>query len=537
LAGPSASTIGEPEAATYNRAMRNHDRWLAAGLALAVALAMLVPVWAATRLAPNGSTFAGFLINPIDGFSYLAKMREGLEGSWLFTLPYASEAGTGAFLFPYYLALGHLARLLDVDLWVILLAARALGAAFMFLAIFRFLEEFVADRRARWVAYVLCLVGGGWGWLGIPLQFAASDLSIPETTPFLSAYANAHFPIATACFVIAATGVLGCRASRWSRITASLISGAALALVLPFLLLPSVLVFLIGIVVIGLQERRDGRPSSALRRTILFGAFLAGAAPGAIYGVWLLRTRPDLAAWNAQNQTPSPALGAYLLGYAPLLLLAAVAVIADRQQRRIVWLLLAWVIVQSALLYAPLALQRRLSLGLYVPLAALCGIGLAAISRSSWRQAVTILVLVSALPSNAVVIVAGLSGVARAEPLMIQSADESCALRWLAANADPGSLVLAGETTGNRIPAFTSLRVVYGHPFETPHAMEELALVEGLFSRATTLAEALPVLRGRGIDFVYFGPEERALGPAPWPEELTIVCRCGSVAIAKVQAP
>jgi hypothetical protein len=531
------ATLASRLAATYNLPMRNRDRWVAAGLAGATALVLLIPVWQATRLAPAGTTFAGFLLNPIDGFSYLAKMRQGLDGSWSFRLPYAPEPGAAAFLFPYYLLLGHLARLLHVDLLVVLHAARTLAAGVMYLAIYRFLEEFVADRAVRWFAYALCLVGAGWGWIGVPMGLVASDLSIPETTPFLSAYANAHFPLATACLLIAGVAVLGGEVERPRWIVASLVAGAALTLLLPFVLLPAVSVLLVGTVVIGVQERKAGTRSSVRHRLLSWGAFLAGAAPVSIYDIWLLWTRPDLAAWNAQNQTLSPELGAYLLGFAPLLLLAVLAAIANRENRRIAWLLFAWVLVQSALLYSPLALQRRLSLGLFIPLAALAALGLAAIPWASWRRRMAILALVSAIPSNLIVIAAGLSGVARAEPLMVQSADESCALAWLAKNAEPGSLVLAGETAGNRIPAFASVRVVYGHPFETPNASKELAQVESLFASTTRLASALPVLESRGVEYVYFGPEEKALGPAHWPEELPAVCRCGQVVIAEVRAP
>ena len=510
---------------------------MAAGLSVGVALALLVPVLIATHVAPAGTTFAGFLLNPVDGFSYLAKMRQGLGGSWSFHLPYAPEPGSGAFLFPYYLLLGHVARLLGARLLPILHAARMVAAAVMFLSVYRFLEEFVADRTARWFAFAMCLVGAGWGWLGIPFEFVASDLSIPETTPFLSAYANAHFPLATACVLLAGVGVLGEQAGRRRWIVALIAVGAVLALVLPFVLLPAVAVLLVGILVIALQERRARAEPSVPRRLMSLVAFLAGAAPWAIYGVWMLWTRPDLAAWNAQNQTPSPAPGAYLLGFAPLLLLAAIAVIWNREQRRVVWLLLAWVLVQSALLYSPLALQRRLSLGLFVPLAALAALGLAAVKRRAWHRTLMILALASAIPSNLIVVAAGLGGVARAEPLMVQSDEESCALTWLAENAEPGSLVLAGETAGNRIPALADVRVVYGHPYETPNASEELAQVKRLFAASTDLDSALRDLESRGVGFVYFGPEEKALGPASWPEELPAVCTCGEVIVARVQAP
>jgi len=518
--------------------MNQRDRWVAIGLAAGVALATLLPIWLAQQMAPPDHSFAGFLINPIDGFSYLAKMRQGFDGGWQFHLPYAPQPGAGAFLFPYYLLLGHIARLIGAELIVVLHAARVVAAAMMFIAIYRFLEEFVAERGERWFAFALCLVGAGWGWMGIAFGFVASDLSIPESTPFLSAYANAHFPLALAAFMGAALGVLGRNAGRPGWLLSCLICGAGMALVLPFVLLPAVAILLTGIVIGARQERLSGTPSSGRRRFVALGVFVLGASPWAAYDLWLLLTRPDLAAWNAQNQTPSPSPGAYLLGFAPLLLLAVIAVVANRRLTGTHRILLAWAIVQSMLLYAPLALQRRLSLGLFIPLAALAAMGLSiAARRGAWRRPLATLVLASVIPTNLVVIAAGLGGVLHAEPLLVQSNDEACALRSLAEHAAPGSLVLAGVTVGNRIPAFADARVVYGHPFETPNALAEKALIESLFSESTDLDAAMAILEARQVDFVYYGPEEKALGPASWPSELPTAVVCGRVTLASVPAP
>ena len=48
--------------------------------------------------------FGGFLLNPIDGHSYLAKMQQGFRGNWKFVLPYSSEPGTGAYLFLFFIS-------------------------------------------------------------------------------------------------------------------------------------------------------------------------------------------------------------------------------------------------------------------------------------------------------------------------------------------------------------------------------------------------------------------------------------------------
>ena len=60
---------------------------------------VLGPALYASQNAPAGYEFAGFTYNAIDGNSYLAKMRQGWEGEWKFTLPYTSDPGEGTYLF------------------------------------------------------------------------------------------------------------------------------------------------------------------------------------------------------------------------------------------------------------------------------------------------------------------------------------------------------------------------------------------------------------------------------------------------------
>ena len=529
-AGMATSSPG-----TYNSAMNRRDRWIAAACAGGAALATLLPYLVALRLAPQGTAFAGFLVNPIDGFSYLAKMRQGLDGSWLFQLPFAAEPGAGVFLYPYYLLLGHLAGLLNAQLIVVLHVARVLAAAFMFLTLYRALEEFLPDRRWRWYAYGLCLIGGGWGWLAVPIRLVASDLSIPETTPFLSSYANAHFPLATAAFVLATVAVLGRDAGRRGWWAVSAACGAVLALVLPFVLLPAGAVLVTGVALLARTERPANSWTAVRPRLPALAAFAAGAAPIAIYDAWILITRPDLARWTAQNLTPSPSPLAYLIGFAPLLLVGGWAFTREARRRTSPWLLAGWAVVQLLLLYAPLALQRRLALGVYVPLAALAALGAAGLTGRRGRL-MAFVIFVSAVPSNLLVIAAGIGGVARGESLLVQSEAEACASAWLETNAASGSLVLAGETHSNRLPAQAGVSVLYGHPFETPDAESERALVLSLYDEATPAAEALATLQARGVDYVVFGPEERALGPAAWPGQLKRVADCGEVSVFEVPA-
>ena len=82
--------------------------WIIAASLVIVAAAGL-PYLLAYRVPPD-HIFMGVLVNPADGNSYFAKMREGWRGDWLFTLPYTAQPGAGALIFTYYLFLGHVAR-------------------------------------------------------------------------------------------------------------------------------------------------------------------------------------------------------------------------------------------------------------------------------------------------------------------------------------------------------------------------------------------------------------------------------------------
>jgi hypothetical protein len=107
----------------------------------------------------------------------------------------------------------------------------------------------------------------------------------------------------------------------------------------------------------------------------------------------------------------------------------------------------------------------------------------------------------------------------------------------MAENLPAGSLVLADETSGNRIPAFADLRVVYGHPFETPSAEAELAWVRAVVAWRGSSSALVADLRARGVDYVFVTPDLRSRAPLEWLSSLDIVYRFGDVAVYEVPPP
>ncbi|MEP7286648.1 MAG: hypothetical protein ABI947_12875, partial [Chloroflexota bacterium] len=79
--------------------------------ALAVMLLTSLPYLAGAAAQTPDRRFGWFLFGLFDGNSYLAKMRQGATGDWLFHVTYTSEPHDGTLLFTPYLAAGKLAAL------------------------------------------------------------------------------------------------------------------------------------------------------------------------------------------------------------------------------------------------------------------------------------------------------------------------------------------------------------------------------------------------------------------------------------------
>jgi hypothetical protein len=93
-----------------------------------------------------------------------------------------------------------------------------------------------------------------------------------------------------------------------------------------------------------------------------------------------------------------------------VLALAAIAVlkpVKDSGGR----LLVVWLFVGLALVFAPIGLQRRMLLGLFFPMAGLAGVTLAALAAAGrWKKGLAYLLFVFCLPSNIFVMAATLGG-------------------------------------------------------------------------------------------------------------------------------
>jgi hypothetical protein len=514
---------------------------IAITFSLLAALLTLVPYVIAYFQAEPTGIFSGFLINPKDGFSYLAKMRQGYEGEWLFHLPYTVEPGEGTFIFVYFLFLGHLSRWFGIPAIYLYHAVRLFGSVVMFSIAFLLIARFVKNQTSRWWTFSIILLAGGLGWLALPFGLLASDLWIVESIPFLTAYANAHFPIATALFLILVLFILSNNRSILIKMVSVFLVSTLLAAIQPF----SIITLFIFLSLWLLWEtwieskNQEVRENGVRKKWLIFLAMVMGATPWLIYDFWVTLQHTEIAVWNAQNITPSPPIIDYLFGFGSVLVIAIIGLLRGTfKNARALRLLMVWVVAQALLLYAPFGLQRRLSMGLYFPLVIMAVLTLNELieNKAKLRFAFLLLLLLS-IPSNLIVIGSGIDGVMRKDPMVVLDQSEMETYRWLSSNVDPGKIILAGPRAGNRIPAFANLRVFYGHPFETTNAEQQKLFVEQTYASEDLNDEILEELMQLQVSYVFYGPDERELGQPKWLEGTEEIFHSGDYSVYEIPKP
>ncbi|MDD5370086.1 MAG: hypothetical protein PHQ40_13455, partial [Anaerolineaceae bacterium] len=193
----------------------------------------VLPYFLAERMGGTQFVFGGFLLNPLDGNSYLAKMFEGWQGAWTFTLPFTATPGEGTYLFVFYLLLGHIARWTGLSLLLVFHLARVLSALVFLVALNRFFQWVLPEHKLTVLAFTLAALGGGLGWLAYPwLGLFTPDMWVAEAFPFLSVYSNPHFPLALALLMaILQSYSRRFSSGQWAK---SISAGFSIGMLLPF---------------------------------------------------------------------------------------------------------------------------------------------------------------------------------------------------------------------------------------------------------------------------------------------------------------
>ena len=492
-------------------------------------IVIILPYGMAVIAGGDTHVFGGFLLNPLDGNSYLAKMQQGASGSWRFTLPFTPEPGKGAYIFLFYLSLGHLCRLIGLPLIWMFHIFRGLGGLFLLITLRKFfLFIFDDDEKTAWRAILLAGIGSGLGWTVFAFGQMTGDFWVAEAYPFLSSYANPHFPIGLALMLWIMLFAFSGKSRYWQLAGLALLLG----IIMPFGVVIDCMV-LGGMALLDFIKVRKANLLPLILTGIFGGSMIA-------YQVGVTIWDPVFASWNAQNVTPATAWWDFLLSFSPVLVLAVAGIILAKKEilkeRSVI--LAVWLVGAVLLILLPVRLQRRFILGLYIPLAGLAAYGCKLFSGRYKFSSDRLykLVLGLSIPTNVVLLLAGVLGAISKNPAIYLTQAEQDALLWLEAQAGE-CLVLTDPQLGMVVPGHSGCKVMYGHPYESINAALEEARVEAFYRGDMSLEEEREYLIDIGIDYVVFGAREMALGTPEVLKSLTSVFEENEVTVFSAEIP
>jgi len=458
----------------------------------------------------------GFFFLADDAATYLAKLRIGRDGGWLWDNHYVSVPPPHVLVYTFYTAFGHLAALLHLPLIATYHLARVTGGVALAVAVYLLAGELRLSAAGRRAAVLLAFFGSGFGFifqlLGNPrvgpLRLEAVDLHLPELTGFFSTLAIPHFAWAAA--LLAAGILLVLRTVRGEGLATPLLAGLvwnALALIHPQMI-PIAGLFVAAW--LGLRFTTRDRPR--LRALLRVALSFALTGPLLAYDAWLLLKEPIVAHW-AQTWThsaPDPVSLSLSEGI-PLLLAVVGLRQAWRNRAGVAGLLGCWLVVVGLFLYLPNAasIQRRLLDGLYVPIALLAAQWLFAqrSPRPMPRRRVRLILALSGFSSLLVLAIA-FEFALGAFPMIYESADTVAAFRWL--ESAPRGGVLADPRTGLYIPGWTGQRTFVGHYSETVDYRQRGAEAGAILRAATPDADIIGFFERQQLRYLFWGSTERA---------------------------
>src|SRR5213078_383570 len=395
------------------------------------------------------------------------------EGAWSWQNRYTTEESPGAYLFMFWLLLGHIAAIAGLPLIVVFPLARVAAAVALMAAAWLCITHFIQDGGARLFAFFFLAFGLGMGYviqaLGHPVVFGnptdTLDWRMPELTAFYSILALPHFAWSG---VFAALGIpLTLKAIERGDLRLGTLAG--LAWLGQASIHPQMPILMGGALAAAMLLRRPSTKRGWVAGALAF----AIPAPYILYAYFAFIGNPEVQRWtfHSKNALPPESISLFF-AIAPQLLLALTGLPgALRRRSREDVFLIAWLVLLAVILYLPNPagdLRRRFLDGLYLPLVVLGARGLydsilPRLRSLRARRLIPFSYVAFAAVGSAFLVLAPLA--VAAEPQYSFTTPMYNGLNWL--GGQPAGRVLAMPGVGLYVPAYSSDTVYVGHYDET----------------------------------------------------------------------
>ncbi len=517
-APPDAALASPPAAAP------SLERRLVLGLLLATLFLASLPYAFAYAITPPGTRFVGTAYNIDDYCNYLSWVRQTMDGHFFFHNQFTTEPQRNLEFNLFFWALGRGAALLHLSPQAALQTARIGGGAVLLGLVYKFFRAAVPHNvRARLTAYAFVCLSGGWGWLAWSrwhdknLPGSPVDAWQPEAFTFLTLYASALMTVSTA-FIVGALYCLlrGEQTGRWRYAVGAGLCGAILGNIHSYDVLHLAAAWGLYLVAWTAVQRGRGVGASWGRGLLALGLTL----PTTVYE-YLVLQRETVFRARALVPTLSPAFWHYILGYGVVFLLAVLVLprLVDRLRSpqtefasvQTTLVVLCWAVGGLAVIYLPVAFQRKMIMGTHIPLCLLAGVGAALLTEGLKPRlqniALAALALL-ALPSSLLFLSRDMAHLPENRSETEQAPFLSAALvdcyRWFRTHTPSDTAVVGDPTLCAALPGFAGRSVWAGHWAETPQYGTKVSQFARFADTETSDSERRAFLAGTHAQYFFY---------------------------------
>ncbi len=472
--------------------------------------------------------FMGIVAGVRDSNFYFMMMTQGDGWSPILRNYFASGEPNAIYHGLFWFMSGKIGNILRVEDLAVYHGARVVITIVFVFTAYWFVSRFLTSTFERIAALTMLSFGAGAGWLpmlryrwGGGLPFVPTDVGTPEASSFFTLMTFPHLSAALVlialCFGLVEASVSEKRVG-WA--AAAGFSGMFLGFIHPV----NLVVICAGLGLFAVASLVILKESRPLRHVVIFGALSIWPV---VYYIYLTLVEPELL---PQVPVRSPAPIAYLVGFAPYIILSSIHVVSLVRARSLPrgdLLLICWIISNSLLLYSYpiLSQEARAVLGLQLPLVVLSaraifstilprierGWGAAGRPpRKALAVTAAVLIVVFTFPSSFYNIFERVWRLKNYPELFSLRIDEYEALRFLR-DARGEDVVLSGDWIGNYVPRVAHKRSWLGQ-YDLPSHDSRLKTATAFFSSDTPISSRYDLLEEHNLGFVYYGPDERMLG-------------------------
>lgn len=456
-----------------------------------------------------GESLGRVPMGDLDYPTYLAKMKLGYEGGWQYINRYTTEPHEPTYVFLFYILLGHLARVLDLNLPLTFHLARFFLAILALRTLCLFLAKYAGEKDLGKLFFLSVFISGTF--------ILSIDIS-PQYHIYAGMAGFTHYMLTLACLLFFFDTILDYEQNSIYR---SMAKGAAalniLAMVHPFM-----------VVLAGLVSTFTVLINRRIRQVFpLLLACALSVTPAMLYFLYIFQTNQVLAGWR-QQAVPGLGLLKYLFHYGPGSLFAYLIIILSLAKK--IWLpprgriFAVWFVTALALFFTPLISSRfQWFFFASVPIAFLSlefmryldtrlnfRLRIGGTSIITW-----LLIFLLVLPSFNVIRVIDSHAYKMITykedyPETFIHPEDMVCYRWLEEKAGPQDIILADEKRGNLVPFLTNSQVYLGHSHETLDYQRKKSLLNAFLSKEYKEFEARDFLNFYRVKYLVISHQDEA---------------------------